>query len=189
MTKEIIRKSFLEKRSRLSTDEVAQLSLQLYHFFFSAFDLSFVKVLHTYLPIEKNREPDTWMIIDRVRREFPLTRIAVPKINSEGHMENIFFEGLHQLQVGKWGITEPKQGIGVEPSKVDLVLVPLLAVDVDGHRVGYGKGFYDRFLSKCRPDCKKIGLSLFEMIPPIEDVSDHDVRLDGTITPGGIHYY
>ena len=61
---------------------------------------------------------------------------------------------------------------------IDMVLVPGLCFDGDGHRVGYGKGFYDRFLKTCRPDCIKIGLSYFEPVESIDDVHEGDVRLD-----------
>ena len=67
-----------------------------------------------------------------------------------------------------------------------MVLVPLLACDRAGHRVGYGKGFYDRFLAACRPDCRKIGLSYFRPVEAIVDVYDGDVRLDRVITPDGV---
>ena len=65
----------------------------------------------------------------------------------------------------------------------DLIIVPLLAVDAQGHRVGYGKGFYDRFLSKCRPDCLKVGLNYFEPDERIVDVGEHDIKLDACVTP------
>ena len=64
-----------------------------------------------------------------------------------------------------------------------MVLVPLLAFDSKGYRVGYGKGFYDRFLKQCRNDCVKIGLSYFEPIDAINDAGEFDVPLDFCITP------
>ena len=64
-----------------------------------------------------------------------------------------------------------------------MVLVPLLCFDRSGHRVGYGKGYYDRFLRKCRADCKKIGLSMFDPVDEITDAGESDVRLDLVITP------
>ncbi|MDQ3180555.1 MAG: 5-formyltetrahydrofolate cyclo-ligase, partial [Acidobacteriota bacterium] len=71
----------------------------------------------------------------------------------------------------------------IETEKIDIVLVPLLCFDRKGFRVGYGKGFYDRFLKNCRTDCLKIGLSYFAPIKEISDVQDFDVRLDFSITP------
>ena len=92
------------------------------------------------------------------------------------------------LLVNHFGIPEPvqtknrKQKIG----NFDIILVPLLAVDERGHRVGYGGGYYDRFLAQCRPDCQKIGLSLFPPVGRIDGVEPTDVPLDGWISPEGI---
>jgi 5-formyltetrahydrofolate cyclo-ligase len=183
MTKNELRKTYLEKRVKLNPAACAHFNLQLYNLFFSGVDLSFINVLHTYLPIARNNEPDTWPIIDRIRREFPNVRISIPRVGTEGTLENIFFEGLHQLQTNSWNIQEPKQGVPTPSEKIDLVIVPMVVCDQQGHRVGYGKGYYDRFLKTCRPDCRKIGLSFFEEVPVISDASDHDVRLNACITP------
>jgi 5-formyltetrahydrofolate cyclo-ligase len=114
-------------------------------------------------------------------------RAGIPKVNNEtSALEHFYFEGLHQLTTNTWGIQEPKQGIPTEIEKIDLVLVPLLAFDNHGHRVGYGKGYYDKFLAACRPDCKKIGLSLFASEEKIDDVHTKDISLDSCITPMGI---
>jgi 5-formyltetrahydrofolate cyclo-ligase len=57
-------------------------------------------------------------------------------------------------------------------------------MDSTGHRIGYGKGYYDRFLRTCRPECKKIGLSFFEVMEEtIADAGEHDIPLDACITP------
>lgn len=186
MTKQELRKIYLEKRQSLSEAEYGQLNFQLYQNFFSGFDLSFIKVLHIFLPITSKKEPDTWLIIDRIRREFPHLRISIPRVNDEkGELENFYFEGLHQLNTNAWGIQEPKQGIPTEPEKIDFVLVPLLVFDSRGYRVGYGKGYYDRFLSQCKPETKKVGISFF---PPIENIptNSYDVQLTGCVTPEGV---
>ena len=68
-------------------------------------------------------------------------------------------------------------------------MIPLLVFDVSGHRVGYGKGYYDLFLSKCRNDCVKVGLS---MVPPVELISEvepTDVKMDYCISPKGLHTF
>jgi 5-formyltetrahydrofolate cyclo-ligase len=187
MTKQELRQFYLQKRKALSEVEYAQLNLQLYQHFFSTIDLSFINVLHTFLPITSKKEPDTWPIIDRIRREFPHIRISIPRVNAKtGELENFYFEGLHQLITNEWGIQEPKQGIPTETEKIDLVLVPLLVFDQSGHRVGYGKGYYDKLLIKCRPDCKKIGVSLFEAGDKIQDTNSTDVRLNQCVTPAAM---
>ena len=184
MTKEKLRKIYLQKRLSLSEAEYLQLNHQLCELFFAGIDLSFVNVLHIFLPIEKKKEPNTWLIIDRIRREFPHIRLSIPRVqNQTGKLENFYFEGLHQLQKNKWDIWEPKQGIPTESEKIDMVLVPLLIFDKQGHRVGYGKGFYDTFLQTCRKDCLKIGVSLFEPVDRIEGTSPNDQILDKIVSP------
>lgn len=184
MTKKELRKLFLERRKALSEASCVSLNLAIYSTFFTAIDLSFIKVVHTYLPMANTREPDTWAILDRIRREFPHIRICLPRVAGD-ELEHIFYEGPQQLQASAWGIPEPRQGVPVALQKIDLVIVPLLAVDRNGHRVGYGRGFYDRMLNSVRPDCRKIGLSFFEPVQAIDDVDQHDVPLNACITPGG----
>jgi 5-formyltetrahydrofolate cyclo-ligase len=188
MTKAEIRKLFLQKRQALTDAEYHQRNVQLYHQFFTQLDLSFIKCLHIFIPIENKREPDTWPIIDRIRREFPHVMISIPKVVDD-KLENIYFEGLHQLKKNKWGILEPQQGVPTPSEKIDLVVVPLLAFDTLGNRVGYGKGFYDQFLSQPKPDCKKIGISLFQPIEKIEDVDAFDVRLNGCLTASNYYQF
>ena len=82
-----------------------------------------------------------------------------------------------------YNIPEPVDGIEVPVAKIDVVFVPLLAYDTLGNRVGYGKGFYDIFLSGCKTTTLKIGLSFFPPEEKITDVSENDIRLDYVVTP------
>jgi 5-formyltetrahydrofolate cyclo-ligase len=190
MIKAELRKRYLQKRKNVSASELHQRSFNIYQQFFSYVDLSFIKIVHTFIPIAKNGEPDTWLIIDRIRREFPHIRLSVPKIDTATHsMENFFFEGLHQLEENKMGIKQPKQGVPTESQKIDLVLVPLLIFDEQGNRVGYGKGYYDKFLATCRADCQKIGISIFPPVQSIQDTNDHDFKLTACVTPEKIYQF
>lgn len=190
MTKSEIRKQSLEKRSALPEAEYLQMNYRICEQFFAHTDLSFVKVVHVFLPIEKNKEPNTWLIVDRIRREHPHIRLSVPRVNNQtAEIESFYFEGLHQLKTNTWGIQEPRQGVPTEPGKIDIVLVPLLAFDLTGHRVGYGKGFYDKFLALCHASCRRIGISLFAPIDKIEDVRPEDQRLTAAITPEAVFQF
>ena len=86
-----------------------------------------------------------------------------------------------------WGIPEPVGGLVLEPAKFDIIIMPLVAYDLKGNRVGYGKGFYDRYLALCRPDCLKIGISLFDPMDLIEEVESHDIPLDIAICPSKLY--
>ena len=70
-----------------------------------------------------------------------------------------------------------------------MVFVPLLALDKKGHRVGYGKGFYDAFLKDCKPDVIKIGLSFFEAEDIVDDVFKSDVKLDYCVKPENVYEF
>lgn len=181
MNKDELRKIHLDKRLALTESEHRELSIKISDLFFLSFDLSEIKVLHLFLPILSKREPDTWFIIDRVRKDFPHIRLVIPRVNG-AEMENILFEDNDQLGNSKWGMLEPKNGVRVNPQEIDMVLVPLLAFDKYGHRVGFGKGYYDKFLAACKPTCKKIGISFFEEVI-IDDINPFDQAMDLCITP------
>jgi 5-formyltetrahydrofolate cyclo-ligase len=180
MTKQELRKIYLEKRLKLSDIEYDELSQQICDQFFRSVDLSQLKVVHLFLPIKKNKEPNTWFIIDRLKNEFPFIKIAIPKVEGD-ILINYYLDSDCRLQENKWGIFEPIHGNLVNIKEIDLVLVPLLAFDLDGHRVGYGKGYYDRFLHDCKDSCFKIGISFFNAIEKITDANDFDIKLDGFI--------
>ena len=189
MTKAELRKKYLQKRQQLTEAEYLHLSRLLCEHFFSSIDLSFLKVVHTFLPIREKKEPDTWLIVDRIRREFPHIRLSLPKLNTSGEMENIYFEGMHQLEKSKWGIEEPRHGVLAPSEKIDLVLVPLLCFDKNGNRVGYGKGYYDTFLASCKSSCQKMGISFFSTPEVIDDLFEQDILLDSVLTPEGLRWF
>jgi 5-formyltetrahydrofolate cyclo-ligase len=111
---------------------------------------------------------------------------AFPRVISalQGTMEMVKAE---EFTISDWGIPEPLGSEIIAPESIDLVLLPLVAFDLAGNRVGYGKGFYDRYLALCRPDCLKIGISLFDPVTRIEEVEGHDIPLDMAICPDKLY--
>ncbi len=189
MDKKDFRTYYLQLRLQLSESEWAQGSQRMCDLFFIHLDLVFVKAVHIFLPLRKKAEPDTWLIIDRLKREFPHIQIAVPKIDPvTNSIKSYLFEGPHQLKQNEWGIDEPASGKELSPEDFDLVVVPLLAFDKSGHRVGYGKGFYDKFLNACRTDVRKTGLSFFKPVERIVE-DEHDIPLTSVITPSEIYTF
>jgi 5-formyltetrahydrofolate cyclo-ligase len=184
MNKKELRKIFVAKRNGLTKGEVQIKSRHICDKFFTSIDLSSIKVLHIFLPIEKNNEPDTQLIIDGVRKDFPHIRITVPRINQQtGLLENVYITQDHLFKKNAWDINEPIEGTITDPGDIDLIVIPLLTFDNQGNRVGYGKGFYDKFLAYCRPDAKRVGISLFDGVERIDDVDGTDQRLHYCITP------
>lgn len=187
MTKKELRKIYLTKRTDLSEGQYEQLNRQLCNHFFKVVELSGIQILHTFLPIKRTREVNTWLIIDRLKKDFSHIKVAVPKINNQSsELDHYFLENQEQLKNNMWEIPEPVYGIPVPTNKIDAVLVPLLAFDKQGHRLGYGRGFYDRFLADCRRDCLKIGLSFFESEEKIDGINEKDVPLNLVVTPRGV---
>ncbi len=184
MKKSELRKIYLEKRKALAPAEIKQKSLQIAELFFQKFDLRKINFLHCFLPIERFNEIDTKLIFHRVWFEFSQIETLVPRINFEtGEIEHLKFTPVTELVQNAWLIHEPAHNELVESGRIDAVLVPLLCFDLQGFRVGYGKGFYDKFLAQCRQDCLKIGLSYFPPIKAIEDTNEFDVKLDYCLTP------
>lgn len=187
MTKTELRQIYLARQRALSLSERAEKSRRIAQNFFERFDLSDTELLHCFIPIEKFNEVDTSPIIQALWTTAAEIAIAVPRVNfTTGEMESIIYTAKSELIRNPWAIREPVGGKSIEAAIIDMVLVPTLVFDRAGHRVGYGKGFYDRFLKKCVQDCVKIGLSYFEPIDKITNIHHGDIALDCCITPEGI---
>ena len=106
-----------------------------------------------------------------------------------GNMQHFQYSDEMELVKNSFGIAEPAGGETFSPDEIDLVLVPLLAFDERGYRVGYGKGYYDRFLSECREDVIKIGLSFFEPEEQIDDINQFDIPLNYCVTPQEVYEF
>ena len=187
MTKSQLRKIYFEKQKTLSDAERHEKSLRIADRFFDIFDLKAIHCLHIFLAIERNREIETAFILERLQKNFLNLTIVVSRIDFQTMtLEHLHLKDSAELVENKWHIPEPTNGEIVEIERIDAVLVPLLCFDKTGFRVGYGKGFYDKFLSECRKDCLKIGLSYFAPVKKISDAQEFDVKLDFCITPGKI---
>lgn len=146
--------------------------------------------MHVFLPIEKQNEVDTLSIVQEMWIRMPKVKIVISKSNFDTmEMDSYLYTKGTILKENKWGIPEPVEAELFNEQDIDMVLVPLVAFDNEGHRVGYGKGFYDRFLKKCRPDTIKVGMSLEPPVEKITDTSEHDVMLDYCVTPREVYHF
>jgi 5-formyltetrahydrofolate cyclo-ligase len=191
LTKAELRRTALTQRRALTPAEVASRSDQLGTQLFRHFPVGEWRWLHVFLPLLAKHEPNTWAIIRRIWREAPPLQLAAPVVQSDGiSLKHYELTAATPLIPNRWGILEPTASLAAEvlPPQLDAALVPLLACDQQGHRVGYGGGFYDRFLAQCRPGALFIGLSILEDAPVTEiaDVLPTDVPLHACITPGGV---
>lgn len=191
LTKAALRRAALPHRQALTPAEVAHRSAQLSGQFFAHFPVAEWRWLHIFLPLASKNEPDTWPIIRRIWAELPQLQLAAPVVQADGislkHYELI---PTTSLLTNRWGIPEPVADPATEvaPAQLDAVLVPLLACDHQGQRVGYGGGYYDRFLAQCRPGTQFIGLNILDdaPVPALADVLPTDVPLHACLTPGGV---
>lgn len=143
---------------------------------------------HVFLPIENHQEVDTELILHLLSGKDK--NILISKSNFESReMTHYLLNDNTKIKKNKYNIPEPVDGIEVPSKKIEVVFVPLLAFDKKGHRVGYGKGFYDKFLNECQANVIKIGLSFFEAEEFINDVHEGDMQLDYCVTPNKIYSF
>lgn len=141
---------------------------------------------HIFLPIEEQKEVNTEFILHLLAGKDK--EIVISKSNFETReMTHFLLTDNTKIKKNEYNIPEPVDGLEVPATKIDVVFVPLLAFDKKGNRVGYGKGFYDKFLAQCKPETVKIGLSFFAPEEQISDVFESDVLLDYCVTPSGVY--
>ncbi|KIC02465.1 5-formyltetrahydrofolate cyclo-ligase [Flavobacterium sp. JRM] len=143
---------------------------------------------HVFLPIVEHKEVNTEFILHLLAGKDK--EIVISKSDFETReMTHFLLTDNTKIKKNEYNIPEPVDGLEVPSSKIDVVFVPLLAFDTSGNRVGYGKGFYDKFLSECKPETIKIGLSFFEAETEITDVFEGDIKLDYCVTPEKIYKF
>lgn len=187
MTKSELRKKYKNLRKDLSLSQLDDYSLAIANQLLKlpVWDYSFY---HVFLAIEEHKEVNTDYILNILSGKDKNILISKSDFES-GSMMHFLLTDNTVIKKNSYNIPEPVDGIEILDDKVEVVFVPLLAFDNIGNRVGYGKGFYDRFLAKCKADTVKIGLSFFEVDAEITDVLESDVQLDYCITPKQIYTF
>tara|TARA_Y100000385_G_scaffold251325_1_gene273972 strand:- start:1135 stop:1710 length:576 start_codon:yes stop_codon:yes gene_type:complete len=180
-----LRQLFKKERSRLSVNEVDDLSKKVFKNLISLniWDKNFY---HLYLSNINNKEVETNKIVNLLFEKDK--RIFVPKIK-DTNLIHVEIKKDTLYSTNKIGIKEPKENHKADPNLFEVVFIPLLAYDKQGNRVGYGGGYYDKFLGNIKTNPLKIGLSLFEPVDKIQDIEKHDVRLDYVITPKKVYSF
>lgn len=187
MTKKELRKKYKQLRNELNFESIEDLSLRIAN---QCLQLPIWQHenYHVFLSIEEHKEVQTDILLHILSgkdKNIILSRTEFDTLR----MINVLLTDNVIIKKNQWNIPEPENGIIVDNQIIDVVFVPLLAYDKKGNRVGYGKGFYDVFLSECRPETLKIGLSFFEAENEISEAEEHDIRLDYCITPKNIYTF
>lgn len=181
MTKTELRKKYKGLRGQLNPEAIESKSIAIANALLQL-PVWDSHCYHLFLSIREKKEINTHFILTILQARDK--EIAVSKSNFTANtLTHYQFTERTRLKENAYGIPEPVDGTLVQVSAIEVVFVPLLAFDEKGNRVGYGKGFYDRFLSECKPETLKIGLSFFNAETHIDAVSKNDIPLDYCVTP------
>lgn len=187
MNKAELRKKYKALRLDLSEDKIEELSLEIANQLLKlpVWEKEFY---HLFLSIAKQKEVDTEYLLHILQGKDK--NVVLSKTNIQEHkLEHFLLTDTSVIRENRWNIPEPEGGIPIPPAEIDVVFVPLLAFDEQGHRIGYGKGFYDNFLKSCKDEVIKIGLSFFDAEPKFKEVFSSDIPLDYCVTPNKIYSF
>lgn len=175
MDKKELRKAIREKKRAMSAEEIEQKSQALTEAFLRSAAYQSAKTIYGYLPY--NQEVRTVPMLEQALRDGK--RVAVPKCYGD-EMRFIYMVDLSAVEKGYAGIPEPIADEPVADDESALVLMPGMAFDPQGHRIGYGGGFYDKFLTK-EPDHPTLALCYdFQVLPHLE-TEEFDIPVDTVI--------
>jgi len=183
MIKKNVRKEYLQRRMDTPEEDLQQ-QMALMAFQFRKLTLPPVKFLMSYSPLLSRREFDVSVCEDMLKIQNPSLQIAWPRIDEQTRdMDAVIMQRGGLFTKNRYNVLEPISSTIIEPEVLDVIFVPLVAFDERGYRVGYGKGYYDRFLARCKPGIIRVGFCYFEPVRPIEDVHQFDIPLNYCITP------
>lgn len=185
--KKELRSKYKSLRKQFSENDIEEMSLAITNQLLklNIWDKNF---FHVFLPIEEQKEIDTELILHLLSGKDK--NILISKSDFETReMTHFLLTDTTKIKKNQYNIPEPVDGIEVPSKKIEVVFIPLLAFDKKGHRVGYGKGFYDKFLKECSSETIKIGLSFFEAEEIINDVHEGDMQLDYCVTPNEVYRF
>jgi len=187
MKKSEIRSKYKALRKQLSKNEIEEMSLSIANKLITlpCWEKNY---FHIYLPITEHNEVNTEFILHLLSGKDKEIIISKTDFNTR-NMTHFLLTDNTTIKKNEYNIPEPVDGIEVPSKKIEVVFIPLLAFDKSGHRVGYGKGFYDKFLAECTIETLKIGLSFFEPEELITDIFKGDIKLDYCVTPDRVYKF
>ena len=172
MDKKELRRVIREQKRAMTEAEIVRRSEALGKLFLDSEAYKNAKTIYGYLPY--NQEVRTVPMLEQALRDGK--RLAVPKCYGD-EMRFIFMDDLSKVEKGYAGIPEPIADEPIADDETALVLMPGLAFDREGHRIGYGGGFYDKFL-EAEPGHLTLALCYeFQMLPHL-DTEAHDIPVD-----------
>ncbi len=189
MLKEDIRKVYKQKRRKLAAAEKDKLE-DLMLIQFQQLDIFSNFSIMTYAPIAVQNEYNPYLAEKYFLFKKGKVTFIYPKIHKSSNQMVGYITGEDTVFVeNEYGIYEPEGlCIPIKPMDVQVMFVPLIAFDTNGHRIGYGKGYYDRFITQCDPELIIIGFSFFEPVQ-IDDINKYDQKMNYCITPTKVYKF
>lgn len=179
LSKKQLRGDLLRQRLALSTEECELYSKQVCDAVLTSEEFVQAQVIHCYVPIISKKELNTFHILKESLKRGK--KLIVPRIKAETtELDHVWIKKIDVLKPNKWGVLEPESGELVDITELQLILVPVVGCDVQRNRIGYGKGFYDRFLDKV--SCPAFGLAFEQSVCPDIPAEKHDIKLDRIFT-------
>lgn len=187
MYKNEIRQKYRLMRQMLSHDQCDKLSKSIFDRLKEIVDIA-NKNVGVFLPILDQKEPNTFILLSMY--DTNNTKFYSPIV--QRHNDEMIFYRIKaddEIRIGKFNIPESISNEKINCGDLNVILIPLLAFDIYGYRVGYGKGFYDKYLLNSPENLLKIGISLFDDPEVIDDINEFDIKMNYCISPNKIYQF
>jgi len=183
MTKNDLRSKMLSQRNSLSEKEVIEMSKSIAIQLVLNINLIRKPIVHVFLPIKNKNEVNTFFLVDKLLK----LNVTLCTSITDFDEKEMFVAELKEdteLELNKYNIPEPVNTMKIASETINICVIPLLAFDKEGNRIGYGNGYYDKFLAqKCNKNILKVGVSFFPPVDELIPADEWDQKLDFVVTP------
>ena len=181
-----LRQKVLKLRKSFGQKTIDNLSVKIANELIKSFDFT-NKNIHLFLPIEKKNEVNTWYLYNSISSYSKISTSLYDKY--EGKWKCISFKNKTEFTTTAFNVPIPCEFEYSNWKEIDFIIVPLLVFDINGHRIGYGKGIYDHILDSIDSNCIKIGVSILNISEEKIDSEPHDISLNYCQTPSILHHF
>lgn len=179
--KQKLREQFLQRRLQLRDETYLTKSARIIERLKQQPEYQDAEKLHCYVSMQKRHEVNTIPFIKELLDQDK--KLAVPVTDFQKNvLHSRYITRFEDLQENKWGVLEPVAGEIAKPGEFDLVIVPMVGGDYNKNRIGYGKGFYDRFLSESGGAAVAVGLLFEDCLVESIPIEEFDIPMDKLIT-------
>lgn len=177
--KDSVREELIARRNEITEQQHREWSDRIIQTLKVQSEFQEAKTVHCYVSMNKRREVDTHSMLKELVDSQKQVAVPVMEFGSN-RLHHHRLKSFEELVPNDWGVPEPVNIRPIQPTEFDLIIVPMAGGDEQCNRMGYGKGYYDRFLKEA--ECPAIGLSYECTILPSIPADSHDVALTRIIT-------